>query len=213
MSAALNYSNLVLLWTLFFSLIYLPFRYLTLRKDTTLPHEVGLWLFWISVVAILSQTLTADGTVTGIGFTTEHLTDPFYYNARLFRIFERIADKPEAERFSYALINVPGNILLFAPVGFAACWAFNWGIGRGTLCGCLLSVFVELGQIFLPRTTDIDDIWMNTLGAFLGAVVWVIFRRINDRIGEAPPEADTGAQPAEPEPSPEPAAGEHANKD
>lgn len=184
MSAALNYTNLVVLWAVFFSLIYLPLRYLTLKKDTTLPHEVGLWLFWISVVAVLSQTLTEDGTVTGIGFTFAHIRDSFYYNFRPFRIFERIADKPAAERFSYALVNVPGNILIFAPVGFCARWAFRWGIGKATLCGCLLSVFVEIGQIFLPRTTDIDDIWMNTLGAFLGAVVWTVFYKINEKIPE-----------------------------
>ena len=200
MSAALNYTNLVLLWSLFFSLLYLPFRYLTLRKDTTVSHEVGLLLFWISVVAVLSQTLTADGTVTGFGFTLEHIQDGFYYNFRPFRIFERIADKPAAERFSYALVNVPGNILLFVPVGFAASWAFRWGVGKATLGGGLLSLLVELGQIFLPRTTDIDDLWMNTLGAFFGAVAWILFKKLNDKIPELPPVPAGGESPRAEEP-------------
>jgi len=36
----------------------------------------------------------------------------------------------------------------------------------------LCSLAIELCQLPQARGTDIDDIWLNTLGAFIGYTVW-----------------------------------------
>ena len=42
----------------------------------------------------------------------------------------------------------------------------------------IISLFIELAQLFLPRATDVDDLIMNTLGGFLGFIVYMILRWI-----------------------------------
>ena len=62
------------------------------------------------------------------------------------------------------------NILLFMPMGFLlpAVWREYRPIKKTVLMGLLLSVVIELLQIFTFRLTDIDDLITNTLGTFLG---------------------------------------------
>ena len=40
------------------------------------------------------------------------------------------------------------------------------------LIGTLLSLFIEVIQIFIKRGTDIDDVILNTIGVLVG---WLIF--------------------------------------
>lgn len=62
------------------------------------------------------------------------------------------------------------NILMFVPVGFLLplLWKqykdWKWIMGFG----CFLTVFIEAAQIFTFRTTDIDDLLTNLLGAGIG---------------------------------------------
>ncbi|MDL2319381.1 VanZ family protein [Eubacteriales bacterium OttesenSCG-928-A19] len=80
------------------------------------------------------------------------------------------------------------NIALFMPLGFLL--PLLWGryrSGRRTaLTGFLLSLSIELCQIFNHRLTDIDDILMNVLGTALGYGLW---RLLDRRAGIAPREA------------------------
>lgn len=74
----------------------------------------------------------------------------------------------------YFLINFWGNIGMFLPIGFfpALLWR-RWKWWKSLLLGGGLSLFIELAQIPIQRGTDIDDLWMNTLGAVLG---WAVYR-------------------------------------
>ena len=62
------------------------------------------------------------------------------------------------------------NILLFIPMGFLlpAIWKEYRPIKKTVFMGLLVSVIIELLQIFTFRLTDIDDLITNTLGTFLG---------------------------------------------
>ena len=62
------------------------------------------------------------------------------------------------------------NILLFIPMGFLlpAIWKEYRPIKKTVLMGLLVSVIIELLQIFTFRLTDIDDLITNTLGTLLG---------------------------------------------
>ncbi|MCI5683545.1 MAG: VanZ family protein [Clostridiales bacterium] len=39
------------------------------------------------------------------------------------------------------------------------------------------SLFIESAQYFVGRSTDIDDLLLNTFGGILGALVFLIIRR------------------------------------
>lgn len=68
-------------------------------------------------------------------------------------------------------INLFGNILMFAPMGFLlpALWRKKHPILFGTAGTALLSLVIELLQLTSYRYTDIDDLIMNTLGGLIGA--------------------------------------------
>lgn len=137
------------------------------RRPIRAQEEALRLLLWLSVAAILSQTLTPSGRLSD--FRLELSRTREFYNFIPFRFFRILAGY--GWKFnSYFLINILGNIAVFVPAGFAYLLVHRSGLGRAVLFGGGLSLFIELAQIFLPRTTDIDDLILNTLGALLGAL-------------------------------------------
>ena len=72
------------------------------------------------------------------------------------------------------------NAVMFAPFGFLlpVLWrgCRKWSVT--TLAGFLLSLTIEVLQMFCFRATDVDDLLMNTLGAFLGYfLAWLFFHK------------------------------------
>lgn len=71
------------------------------------------------------------------------------------------------------LLNLLGNVVMFAPVGLLAPVATRLRLG-GVVMACLaLSVSVETLQLTLGRNFDADDILLNTLGGAAGAATGV----------------------------------------
>jgi glycopeptide antibiotics resistance protein len=67
------------------------------------------------------------------------------------------------------------NIILFIPFGFflPTLWEKYRNLKLTFCYGLLLTVFIEVSQLFTTaRTTDIDDIIMNSIGTICG---WIIF--------------------------------------
>lgn len=88
---------------------------------------------------------------------------------------------PDLKLFSTWGINdrnnafVVENVLLFIPYGFLYCWNSSRGkkILRCTLLGAVTSLGIETMQLVTGRGYfQIDDILTNTLGAFLGALLF-----------------------------------------
>lgn len=71
------------------------------------------------------------------------------------------------------------NILLFVPFGFLLplLWERYRPFWKTISCGFLFSLTIELIQLFNGRISDIDDLLMNTLGAFSGWLLWLLLRR------------------------------------
>ena len=83
----------------------------------------------------------------------------------------------------FSASNIAGMILnavMFAPLGFLLPAYFEcyrrWN--RTIAAGFLTSLAVEAIQLFTFRATDVDDLIMNTLGAYLGYVIsWAFFHK------------------------------------
>ncbi|WP_446897368.1 VanZ family protein [Clostridium sp. LBM24168] len=73
------------------------------------------------------------------------------------------------------------NSIMFMPFGFLL--PFIWRQFRSclkvTYTGLLFSLAIELSQLLNMRATDIDDLIMNTLGAFLGWTIFYLFKNEN----------------------------------
>jgi len=171
-------------WFLIFLAGYIPVRLIVFaagRKKTPglkpdIKREILLLLFHLSVVAVLSQTLTSDGTLAGLKWGS--ILDPKYRNYKLFKILRVVRDKKGDDKIAYFVVNLLGNIAMFVPFGFLFRAVKRAGIFRATLAGAMLSLFIELYQLLLPRHSDVDDLLLNTLGALIGALLFIPFKRL-----------------------------------
>ena len=78
---------------------------------------------------------------------------------------------------THMILNIFGNILMFVPTGILLPVLYkrldNLFKVAGT--GFLMSLAIEILQLpFADRTSDVDDLIMNTLGVVTGFVVYVI---------------------------------------
>lgn len=74
------------------------------------------------------------------------------------------------------------NVVLFLPAGFLLplLWERCRGLKETALGGFLLSLAIECSQLFSYRTTDVNDLFTNTLGAVLGWALWRRFGKTLD---------------------------------
>lgn len=77
------------------------------------------------------------------------------------------------------LYTLLGNVLMFLPFGFfpALLWrGSTWK--RALLTGLCVTGFIEGWQLLVGRAFDIDDLWLNTLGAMVGFWLWCLLDRL-----------------------------------
>jgi|GEM_PF-2022902 len=86
--------------------------------------------------------------------------------------------------------QVGANLVMLFPLGILAPMAFEWLRERTRLIGAVVAVavIIESSQLLIRhRLFDIDDLWLNALGAVAGAVLWLVtrpwFERSNVRAG------------------------------
>lgn len=82
------------------------------------------------------------------------------------------------------LINSGLNVLLFVPLGFILPLLWKEFRSRRVLCftGFLLSLGIELAQLLNSRISDVDDLIMNTLGAWLGYALLMLLSRSGKKL-------------------------------
>lgn len=77
--------------------------------------------------------------------------------------------------------NIFGNIAMFIPVGIVwpLCFKKLDSVGKTILAGAGLTLCIEITQLlFYERSSDIDDIILNTVGCAIGALIWFGCRRL-----------------------------------
>lgn len=79
--------------------------------------------------------------------------------------------------------NIIGNILLFLPYGYFASDYLKskkmWSICFLTL---LISVTIEMVQLNIGRTFDIDDVILNTCGGILGYLLYRVIEKLKTKL-------------------------------
>lgn len=70
------------------------------------------------------------------------------------------------------------NAILFVPLGLALPMLWKkCGLLQTVGTGFLLSLMIELAQLFNYRATDMDDLLMNTLGTLIGYAIYALCLR------------------------------------
>ena len=79
------------------------------------------------------------------------------------------------------------NIFMFIPLGFLLPESFanltekTWKV---IIAGCMFSVIIEVGQYIMHSgLCELDDVFNNTLGCFVGLLIWKCIRRVFSRKG------------------------------
>lgn len=147
---------------------------------TTVWHELGVCLFALFLVGLFSQTIIPkfDFGVGGLSITNGNLLGEI--NLIPGKVFIDTWGKSIVGGYwLYFAINFIGNICLFVPIGFCVPLLWNKSsLPKTLLVGFLISLFIELCQLPQARGTDIDDLWINTLGAMIGYILYRFFKRL-----------------------------------
>lgn len=149
-------------------------------------REIGLALFCLYMIFLLSATVFPEVSPSlnlyypGGGFGTHNIRSD-YINLIPGNIFMNIANSFQHYGGMTLWISILGNVMLFVPLGFLFSLLWSDSIKLNLLIGAGLSLLIELYQLFLPRATDIDDIWLNVLGILIGCLVLRLIRKGRDR--------------------------------
>ena len=151
--------------------------------QTTFGHELVVSLFMLFMVGLFSQTIIPkiDFSVGGIGIVNGNLTGEI--NLIPGKVFVDTWRESFANGYwLYFVINFVGNICMFIPIGFCAPLLWHrMTFFKTLLFGFLTSLFIEICQLPQARGSDVDDLWLNTLGAAIGWLLYMVLSRFADR--------------------------------
>ena len=131
-------------------------------------HEVGMIVFAAFCAALASQTIIAR---------VWQLPSFRLINIIPLRVFyDTYTEAVIRGNFLPLMLNFVGNILIFSPLGFLVGLLFRKpSAGKIALVGFSVSLCAELFQLFSERCSDIDDLWLNTIGALSGYAIYLLF--------------------------------------
>ena len=141
--------------------------YLIIHKEKFSFHKECYKLFFISYFLLLFQLVTSSDISAHGGFNYILFTEIFRYEigSKLF------------------ILNVAGNIILFVPFGyFIADYLKSNKILPILGISFVTSLCIELVQLYIGRSFDVDDILLNCIGGILGFVLNRFLNKVNDHL-------------------------------
>jgi len=159
-------------------LLIVRIRIYLVRKKQELKlnyfHEFGLAAFVLFLVGLASQTimpvwgLTSGGIENSISHHDRINLIPFQEFITIGRIMSR-GGYPDIR-----IIQLLGNIGMFSVIGFTlpVLWKQFDKLQRTVRTCFYISLTIEFVQLFTGRSTDIDDLILNTLGGLLGFLLY-----------------------------------------
>lgn len=140
---------------------------LTLFPANIWSYVISFGRGWYDGASFFSFYPTWEQTMNGLDYLPNMLT-PFQEIRRAL-----------GHMSYWGLFMLLGNIIMFMPIGFfpALLWR-KWRWWKSLLTGFCSSTVIEFIQFFIGRSTDIDDVILNTAGALAGFWVFCLLRAI-----------------------------------
>lgn len=134
---------------------------------TTAGIKLSRWqvVLWLGLTFYVTGVFYLTSTATLVDW--QQFTGRFNQEQINLALFSR-----PINRFAYLL-----NVCLFVPLGLLlAFWRQqHWRWWSALSAGFYFSLLIELSQLFNHRRSDVDDLLLNSLGAFLGGLLgWAI---------------------------------------
>ena len=147
-------------------------------KTVDWKREAMLMLVYVCIVVVVRFTFCPFGKVNGqiqpLLFDASKIL-PFWLN---LTPFVYLFDYPNLKD---ALLNLIGNVAMFIPLGIVWPGVFSkldchWKV---IAAGVGVSLCIEILQLpFFARSTDIDDVILNSAGFLMGYGIWLLSKRI-----------------------------------
>lgn len=149
-------------------------------------REILLALFVAYSFGLASQTILPHINIGISTATRKPFIDIYLHNSNssiniipFKTIVEQLKDGNDM--MSLSSLNLLGNIFLFSPVGFFIPLLAQRKINLKKIIaiGFSLSIFIEFVQLFIGRSSDIDDVLLNTFGVVIGYIVLIFGQKIH----------------------------------
>ncbi|MBA3781969.1 MAG: VanZ family protein [Nocardioides sp.] len=118
-------------------------------------RSAGRVLLGGAVLAVLAMTLATGG----FGYRSVNLVPGSGIVSSLGNI-----------NHSLGMLNLFGNVVMFAPIGFLIV-LLGRSMPGATALGAGLSLLIEVTQYVVGRAADVDDVLLNSAGTLVGAVL------------------------------------------
>ena len=139
-------------------LITIRLSYIKINRERFAFYKEFLNLIFIIYVLLLYQLLTSTELNTSSGLNLVPFTEIFRYEIG-------------SPLFMY---NVIGNIAIFIPFGyFVSGYVKASRISHILFISFVTSLTVELVQLHIGRSFDIDDVILNVLGSVIGFLIFI----------------------------------------
>lgn len=172
-------------------------------------REAALFLFVIFCAGLAALTVFPSNFWTAAHWQAAFRGEtPFFPLTPLSQSVQYIGWRP----YFYQPFLHPGswtfymalaNTLIFTPLGFLPnlLWRPRWW--KGLAVGFCTSFAIELLQLFVNRSTDVDDLILNTLGAFTGGLAALLLARLAPKFTRTfQVEVQHGRETGDPGPAP-----------
>lgn len=134
------------------------------------------------VLIIISIFLIVDYTIFNVALSienTRYISFDRHYNFVPFKTINSQIELIKNNSYKmYSLMNIIGNILMFAVLSFFICFTFDKMKTFKIVIICFVfSICIEIIQLFINRIVDIDDVILNTFGSIIGIVIALITKK------------------------------------
>lgn len=135
---------------------------------------------YLGVLFLIYLIILFRITVFRSGFSLASIMEKGTINLTLFQEYIPLIQQGRWFRFLYLFV---GNIIWFVPFGS---WLLASGkvaeVRKAALCGLVLSLLIETMQyIFGTGVSELDDLVLNTLGAWIGGAAVALYRFCRQR--------------------------------
>ncbi|WP_051195303.1 VanZ family protein [Lachnospira multipara] len=144
---------------------------------------LAYWFAFICYIAVVVYLVFFAESLGRSGSWATTTDNGYSYNYIPLNEIKRFIESLSVPEYrEMAILNLGGNILLFLPLGFLLPTILRRIGFLGTMMSAVvLSLLIELTQLFTKLGTfDIDDIILNTFGALLGFIFFLIIRPIKN---------------------------------
>lgn len=179
-------------FTVFF-LVVIAFTFFMMHRMRQQRQESGavtgrtiLQLLFIWYLCAVAAVTVIPLRATPARWSEDHVNfTPVIRSIHRWRYVSFVHDRDGIQNFK---VNLVGNIIMFMPFGFFLALLYRKRIGGVLIVAAAASICIETLQALnmlahYYRYVDIDDVILNTSGAALGYLVFLVYRNARKNTG------------------------------